>query len=61
MLKFIPAHSPGTFEGYNINEKPIAWWTKDNPFFKYPYLFRNFSWHIPIIRQNNNQIGYYSQ
>jgi len=38
MFKYIPAHSPGTFEGYKIDGKPLEWWNKDNPFFKYPYL-----------------------
>lgn len=38
MFKYIPAHAPGTFENFEIDGKPMRWWSKDNPFYKYNYL-----------------------
>lgn len=38
MLTYIPAHLPGTFENFKYEGKKIIWWSKDNPFFFYPYL-----------------------
>lgn len=38
MLRYIPAHLPGTFENTYFQNKTLKWWEKENPFFTYPYL-----------------------